>query len=327
MSLRRFIIFISLSLISPASGQIIFCPFENLSDFEGKWNLAFDIPDYFSKLGRQRNDTLVISATTFSSRIGSRQFGRHQLDIGEIIDGARLFSAERAISAKIVSFRVDRSVVGEPTLAGYENYTFSMELVYRVIDVRTQSILVSEVIDVSRSRNTLGITLFGKPTENKREFFGLDKLTVGSEEFGKTLIAEGLNEAAEKLFQSEDYLKMALIEPVPRSGMPAGVGPRDSAFKTVAGTIILADENTLEIFVNLGKKDGIIAGDKLTVFKSGDSLYDPATNENLGARDVKVGVIIITEVRGDRLCVGTVTASEQRIEKGMTVKKLPSTRQ
>jgi hypothetical protein len=53
------------------------------------------------------------------------------------------------------------------------------------------------------------------------------------------------------------------------------------------------------VWLNIGTRDGVIKGMRLTVFTRGEQFYHPVTREPLGRIEKKEGVVEVTEVRDD----------------------------
>src|ERR1019366_6651142 len=78
----------------------------------------------------------------------------------------------------------------------------------------------------------------------------------------------------------------------------SGMGGTSDA-SGVVGKIAKADGGTL--YVNAGSEAGVKEGDEFNVYRVGEQIKDPDTGEVLGANEVKVGRVRITNVMGPRL--------------------------
>ncbi len=53
--------------------------------------------------------------------------------------------------------------------------------------------------------------------------------------------------------------------------------------------IVISEINETDVVINLGKRDGINKGDVFLLYNIGEELFDPETNENLGALEIVCG--------------------------------------
>jgi curli biogenesis system outer membrane secretion channel CsgG len=86
----------------------------------------------------------------------------------------------------------------------------------------------------------------------------------------------------------------------------------------VVGKIAKADGGTL--YVNAGSEAGVHEGDEFQVYRVGEQIKDPDTGEVLGANEVKVGRVRITNVKGPRLSVAE-SVSGSGFRAGDTLRK------
>ncbi|MBI2420403.1 MAG: hypothetical protein HYV28_21285 [Ignavibacteriales bacterium] len=94
------------------------------------------------------------------------------------------------------------------------------------------------------------------------------------------------------------------------------------AEKLVAATgeILLYDTQSGETFINLGSNSQLAVGDKLIVFKQGVALKDPQSGEILGYTDEKITELIISEIRGPKLCLAVNNKRDVILGKGLKIK-------
>ncbi|HEX7614476.1 MAG TPA: FlgT C-terminal domain-containing protein, partial [Thermoanaerobaculia bacterium] len=78
----------------------------------------------------------------------------------------------------------------------------------------------------------------------------------------------------------------------------SGMGGTSDA-SGVVGKIAKADGGTL--YINAGSEAGVKEGDEFSVYRVGEQIKDPDTGEVLGANEIKVGRVRITNVMGPRL--------------------------
>lgn len=205
-------------------------------------------------------------------------------------------------------FDLTRYNVAEPTLAGYEYYSFTAELRLIILNFKLKT--VSQQLDVRTgiSRNNVGINLFGKTTEDRKKFFGLDKLIFGSERFMESIVGEGMRDVYR---QFEEHYQREVLRLTP--------GENTKTIPSLTGSILTYDANSGDCFVNI-ISDGLKSGDQLFVYTAGDSLFDSATGEFLGLSEKRVAELKVMEIRNAKLLFAQVISGNDAIKPGMLVK-------
>ncbi|MFN4111399.1 MAG: hypothetical protein ACK4G1_03935, partial [Ignavibacteria bacterium] len=178
-----------------------------------------------------------------------------------------------------------------------------------------------EKIEQKSSDLNVGITIFGKETETKKEFNQLDQIKFGSNEFLKTLVGKNLLKLCDKFSSRlETIVKLNVNE----KSIDTIKSESKTALKRkiLQGEILFVDNETKEVFVNLGKRDNLQIGMILPVYAEGDTIFDKSTGEILGITDRKIGEIEIIEVRGDRFSLGIIKEEKLKISKGNKVRRI-----
>lgn len=68
-----------------------------------------------------------------------------------------------------------------------------------------------------------------------------------------------------------------------------------------------------KVFVNIGSAHGVKEGDTFTVFRAGNVIKDPDTDEILGSEETRVGQVKITVVKGEKLSEATVVSGDPQV--------------
>lgn len=319
-------IFISIFLCHLSYSQIAFFPFANSSSYEGNWNIEFGVPDFCAAYLREMSSYNVYSSKTVSSLFPEKyRSSLAQPDIEYVKDLLSPQGFQYIFLGEIRTLSISRSIAGEPTLAGYESYSCEISALVRCINLHSGIVVFNEEITTSLSRSGLGIQLFGKPTEDKSEFYGLDKISFGSEEFSSTLVGETLHSFAED-FHRKINTKIVVNSPDSSFSTFSTNDPALDSIKihiySLRGEIIKYDPLLGEAFVNVGKNHGVKVGEKLAIFTEGDKLVDSESGETLGFDDKIISFLEIVDIRGPRLSLGIVTNRRNEITKGMKVKRI-----
>lgn len=300
------VIFFIISLIVPAAGQTCFLPFVNNTQYNGSWKLATDFPDALAKFLRQKTDSATVTATSFGKYELEEKYRSGSItEMEDFQKLAQLTGQRFFVSGSIEKFDINRYMIEEPSTIGYEYYTCEISARIKVVDASVSLILVNDLIEVSESRNGLGINLLGKPSDNKSQFLTLDKIAFGSEEFLQTLPGISSKIFFDKFFgllASSVYFKQQLKPNATESidGVKAG---NDSS---VTATVVYADTLTGECYLAIAR-ELIKQGD---VFRAGDIHSDEYIE------------LTILEIKGDNLAFGIAGKGKKRVKNGIKLLKV-----
>jgi hypothetical protein len=310
----RNIFFISLIFHSITFGQIAFLKFNDKSTYNGSWNLSQDLPDFIADYFREKYKLNVLSPLTTENLLKENSnLSQFEVLISKNID--------YSVMGIIHTFSINRLVAGEPKVAQYETYSNEIEIEFIVTELKTNKILFDEKISQKSSDLGVGVTIFGRESDAKKEFSQLDQIKFGSDEFLKTLVGKNLIKLCEK-FSTKIEPLINLTEYKSTSEKDTTTIKTKFKRKVISGEILFVDEETKEVFINLGKRDNLEVGTILPVFAPGDTITDKNSGEILGVTDKKVGEIEIIEVRGDRFSLGIIKDQKEKILKGYKVRRI-----
>ena len=304
---------------------LLFTPIEDNSGFGGKWKLAYDIPRYLASYTRLKFQTGVVNPITVAyfdtaEHITARiRNSAHSLQLY-----SEEFHSRYIILASVETFSVSRFLVAEQTLAGYEAFAGEIQLQFSIYDAaelrgdrEISPFYEGEASGVVKDKG-LGITLFGKQTERTNQYFSLDELYFGGDQFNKTIIGEAMLKCAEdfsaKLEKAIPALKTK-SSIIPSTLQIDSTGADTSIRLTrriIRGEIVLVDSD--QVFINIGSDESVQLGDILTVFVEGEPILDPATKQVLGTSDARVGEVQIIEVRGTHLSMAAILKGKGAIK-------------
>ncbi len=322
------IISISLIFTGISSAQVLFVPLDNQSDYKGVWDISEEVPNYLAAYLREFYEIQVLSSTAYNSVADEKTDDLEmQNDLEFIGTIAKKFGFQYAVTGKIIKFDISRFTAGDPTVAGYESYTCIIEAIIQVYNLSLNAPVFSGSVFSEISNRALGITLLGKPTEEKEQYFSLNSIRFGSEEFGNTIVGETMilfcqNFAEEIENVSPDFFKDSKKMNVRLEVPDKTLDDITLNTEVLKGQILIYDESTGEAFINLGSANGLKPGEELAIYSKADSLFDPNTNEFLGLSDKKIANLEIIEVRAEKLSLAVVKSSREKVTKGMDVRKL-----
>jgi len=298
MRFKIFLVFLFLNL-SQAQYKIAFIPFEDLSDYKGRWDLRIEIPKYLGDFIFKLYGVEVLPMDSVLRTSKSLNFDPK--DAIFFLELNRRFGVEYVISGKILTFKVGRFMAGFPLMAGYEAYNSTVEVESKIFNALTgESGVIFGAMGEVKERG-LGLTLLGKPTEKYSEFYSLDLLKFGSAEFNETIVGEAMKKMAmEFALRLKKYIPEIFEET--EFTIPEIVGETELKANIIEGSILVVGKQG--VYVNLGKNDGILTGMILYVFEDG----------------AKIGEIEVVDVVHEHFSSCKVVKSSRELKKGDKVR-------
>jgi hypothetical protein len=198
----------------------------------------------------------IISASTFLSYLPEKDRDPAAFSDVEYIHKMQLdTSFKYIVLGKISEFSIQKFNAGGIGLGGYERYAVSIEIDINVFPLSGYGSSFSDEVKAEMSRNSLGLTLFGKPTPTANSTSDENLIKFGSEEFSKTLPGEKPWCSWRKNFV--DVLKANKTDLTPSEKLmtkkektAADTSLNDITISTeiIKGTLLLYDETTGETF-------------------------------------------------------------------------------
>lgn len=308
MILLRNIFFIISLLFIPLSAQKAgILPFENNSSFEDVWDISKDIPTLLGQLLTEKEGVEVIPVGELDKLLKSspkRKINQYDTEDWK----AMLPGCDVIVMGYIDEFDLKRYNVAEPTLAGYEYYSFTVKMRVLFADLTLGRVSEQTEIETELSRNVVGLNLFGRTSTERKDFFGLSQITFGSEKFMLSIVGEGMKDAFNQFLKHykreiQRTITADITEPVP----------------TLTGTLLTYDGSTGDAFVNIITK-GLQPGELLYAYEETDSLYDQQTGELLGVAEKRLGELKILEIRNAKLLYAAAQGESKLLRPGLIIK-------
>lgn len=299
----------------------IFLPFEDKSDFEGKWEVGVDVPRFLNAYVNQRYRIPSVSPALVRNFLEEQKLSANSFgDVKFWIELYKRFHVRYLVAGTVEEFDVSRFMTGQPLLGGYEAFKGEVRISYVIYDMDKTAASASYV-QVTKGEaagefadRALALTLFGKPTERTLEFRDLDKIKFGTDEFNRTVIGQAC-------FQLGDHFSLELENALPTMKVWAATTPDslltlaqslDSIsisfrFRTISGSIVFIEANN--VFLNLGSEDGMRAGQRVFVYAAGSE-----QSEQKNSEAGKVGELQVLEVRGPHLSHTRIISGEGKIK-------------
>ena len=324
----RNIIFISLLLSTEIYSQILFIPFKNETSFNGKWELSKEIPNYIAAYIREFYKVNVLSSTAFISLLPEdADLPLACNDIEFISDFAKDKNFNYVVFGKILSFNIKRYMAGELQVGGYEGYSCLIECDIKIFNLNENRNTFSQTIETKITKDQLGLTILGRPSTEKEQFYGLDKIPFGGEEFASTIVGEAMLTFCEDLSNAIKECDRNILSFNQKKNdnfhlQDKSLDDININAEIVKGQIVTYDEITGEAFINIGSAQRLKVGEEFGVYAVSDSLFDPSTKEFLGLGESKVANLEIIEVRGEKFSLAIVQSNRDKVQKGMIIKKI-----
>lgn len=315
-----------------ADTLLAFLPFEDHSGFNGNWNVGADVPRFAAVYMQQRFRVGVIPPSVVTAFGAERGTAPDELQRTESMrQTAEHFRSRFIITGEVTDFSISRFMVSEVQLAGYEAFSAEVRIRFTLYDAlqfggsRTPVVYEGTAEGTVKDRG-LGVTLFGKRTEQTSKYFALDEIAFGTEAFMSTIIGEALLKCMDDL---GTRLERAIPALVSKQAVLSGNFALDSAAadtsiilsrRLITGSVVMVDGD--DLFINLGSADGVTVGDILPVFGSAVPVTDPSTGTVLGTRDERIGEVQIIEVRAEHLSLGLIVRGKGAIAPKNTVRKV-----
>lgn len=312
--------------------SFLFLPFEDASGFTGGWEVGTEVPRFLSAYLKTRFGVLSISPLLPLDVLKSQNRSPAALsDVKFWSELSRRLQTRYVVTGVVEEFNLNRFMTGEPSIGGYESYSGSARVRYVIYDLSRSpdsAVPVSAAKDEASgefSDRSLALTLFGKPSQRTVEFHDVAKIRFGSEDFNRTVIGQACFQLAENFaFQIEQYFPLLKSRsPVAPDSVQLSVDALDSNSIIFRSTVITGSVVFVEgkdVFINLGKEDGVRVGQRVVIYEEGEELRDPVTSKVLGYTDRRIGLIEIIEVRGPHLSLGIAREGMVKITKKARVR-------
>lgn len=321
------------SSLFASDSLLMFLPFKDNSGFSGKWNITTDVPRFFSAYMKERFRVGVVSPVSVKRFLEWKRIdSANALDAAVMQQCAEHFKVRYIVYGTIEEFSISRFMVSEVQLAGYEAFSAEVKISFVLYDAARAGksgsdrfMYEGDAEGIVKDRS-LGLTLFGKQTERMSQYFLLDELAFGSEQFNRTIIGEALLKCASDLDTKLERAIPSLVSKsvVLSSSVVIDSVSADSAIvlrrHLINGEIVIVDDD--EVFINLGSQDGVTIGDLLPVFIEGSEVKDPNTGDLLGTRDEKIGEIQVIEIRAEHLSLATIVSGKGAIAPKNRIRKV-----
>lgn len=310
MKLLRNTFYIISFLLIPLSAQKVgILPFENLSGFEEVWDIRKDIPVHFGAMLAKEENNEIVPFDELDALLQSNTKKKiNQYDTEDW--KALLPGCDVIVIGYIDQFDLKRYNVAEPTLAGYEYYSFTVKMRVIFADLNLGRVSEQTEVETELSRNVVGLNLFGRTSSDRKDFFGLSQIDFGSEKFMRSIVGEGMADAFNQFYKHyKREIKLSYSESDDES----------ESVPTLTGTLLTYDASTGDAFVNIITK-GLKPGERLFVYEETDSLYDQNTGELIGIAEKRIGELRILEIRNSKLLYAAVQGDKTVLRPGLIIK-------
>ena len=298
-----FIFFICFTWLS-SENKVIFFKLLNNSHYDGVWDISKELTDAIiqelDKTGKFR-----IIPKSYSTLTSIKAHKEDFNNIEAIVDYAKAYNANIAITAVIKAFNISTAGIISPALGGWMSHRALCTIQYQLININDKSSSFYLAKGVEESHD-LGVALFGGPSgfqsiDDKSPMEILEKLKFGSPLFNQSIMGKSVEKTLSSI--SSNMIKL----------FPSEV-------RRIRGKVIDIDNSY--IYINFGSKDNILEGQTFIVYERGEGLKDPSTGEILGFKEKDIANIKVDRVMSAKLCRAKVINSfeQNKVEINQLVK-------
>lgn len=305
--MRKHIFYLTILILflgapSFADRTIAVLPFEDHSGFDGRWDIGAGLSRLLSeRLGAVPGYWAVEPDSAMPA-----ETARLDTAADSVCSQEALLDSMKAgyfIAGTIGEFGISRFGIATPTLGGYQSYRAGVMASFSVRERGAGAALLTDRSEGEVKQGGLGLTLFGKPTDEMQQWEMLDGLEFGSQAFMATIIGGAVDTLLNDMVQK---IRTALP---PQRELSSAIGP----------AVIISVEGE-QAYINRGYEDGLRVGDRFEIYRKGEELRDPQTSELLGYSDQKVGAIRVTFVKSGHLSVAEAVEGVGEIKAGDEVR-------
>ncbi|MFC1683013.1 hypothetical protein ACFL0G_02230 [Candidatus Zixiibacteriota bacterium] len=276
---------VSVAILCPlpagADHGLAVLPFEDNSGFKGHWDLGAGIPLMLAARLNQIEGYSVAVEDSCAILLEPCPEEPGPGDLTAMFDTLRV---GYVICGTVEEYGIGRFGIASPAVGGYQSYRAKAEVDFSLwerdaVAPRFEGRAIGEL-----KQRGLGLTLWGKPSEQMEEFEILDQLAFGSEDFMNSIAGKAV-----------DSLMTDLVNQIV-SALP----PRNDLSSEIGQAVVLTVEDE-QIYLNRGLDDGIKVGDEFDVYTQGEELRDPESGQLLGHSDRRVGRIRVSFIKAAHL--------------------------
>ena len=252
--------------------------FENKAGGWAHWDLGTGMAEMMTTALIRSNAFIVLERPEIEKVITEQDFGvSGRTAGGEAAQIGKILKAQIMISGAVTEFEASGGGQGGGFAVKGFNIGVNRSIAKVAVNVRIYDTTTGQVLDSQRCE--------GIAEEGGLSFSYSDSnFAMGGAGFDKTPLGKACQMAIDK---AVFFISMKM------QNIPW------------AGRIVDVREGG-KVFVNAGANAGVIVGDRLSVFRAGESLIDPETGMDLGSELTNIGRVEILQVQ-DKFSIATIT--------------------
>jgi len=284
-----------------ALGQVVLLmPFRDASGYKGPWDIPAGFPQAVADSLKRHTFLRALPLETAWTGLDEEE-RQGNISGPRAVELAREQGADWVILGQLEDLTMKRFQATVP-MGGYRRYEgwAVVNLVaYKTVDGRRAGECAGEgIVDDKRT----GIVNPASHIPLDRQYYFLDMMEWGSEEFWSSLVGLAIRQCAGDLATGLS----ALIHP------PPSLGVSDPKVIDIDGS---------RAYINVGLAEGVRNGDKFGVWDHGRELQDPETGVVLGqALPRRVGVVQVEQVLNDHLSQVRILEGREAIRKAYAIR-------
>jgi hypothetical protein len=263
--------------------RLALLPFADEAGFQGKWDLALDVPNLLGEHLARRAALSIVPMDSVEIALSVGNLHR-QADLTRALSLGQGLEVDLVLTGEVKSFGVRRFSAGDPNLVGYKSYRTQIEIAdVQLIRVATGEIVETFAVVRDSVERPFALDLFGRPRQQDREFRELFEVEFGSQQFYELPFGRLVDEALAELGAR---IASVLVE---RPPLDLGDGE---------GTVLGVDAQ--EVYLNIGSEHRVEHGDLLSIYRN----------------DTRIAVVEVRQIIGSRLCKAWIVEKAGEVESG-----------
>jgi hypothetical protein len=309
----------------------LFLPFEDEVKLKEAWDLAVDVPDWFSytvdTIGEKTDIVFTIPFDTTFALIQKNKWSRNRYMAPNIMQRiAGKYAADYIVSGRIRKFvvvkraintdasvsmgaEIDKRTTGQggaSLIAGLQSYTANVKMDVDFYSAKTGQAVDHLYLDSENKDGGINIWLPVQMDNAEINFHYLSRSPFGSKYFHNSVIG-----ALMKHFSRQVHDKLVSLD--------AAAGEEDSAENKeyIRGKVLERVDN--DIYINLGADDYLIKGDVFEVLKP-DHPVTGEQGDTLGWVEIPVATVKIRLIKSSHFSQAVILEEAEQIEPNWAVR-------
>lgn len=263
--------------------RLAFLPFVDEAGFQGRWELAREVPDLLGQhLAREGALSVVpMDSVEVVLRIAKPH---RQEERGRALDLGKRLGADLVITGRVQTFGVRRFSAGDPNSIGYKSYRSQIEIAdVQLIRVATGEVVETFAVARDSVERPFALDLFGRPRQQDQEFRELFEVEFGSPRFYELPFGQLVDGVFADL---SARIVHTLVERPP--------------LDLDDGQALVLAVDAQGVYLGIGSENRVEYGDLLPIYRG----------------EIQIAVVEVDQIIGPRLCKARIVDGKGEIGPG-----------